>query len=67
MALAINVDTAGTFTDLLVSGNGRLEWTKADTSPHDLSEGLTHTINDAPTKLGFDGLALYNHLTLEYD
>ncbi len=53
MALAIDVDTGGTFTDLVVSGEGHLEWTKADTTPHDLTIGLMRAVDDMAAKLGF--------------
>lgn len=54
MALAIDIDTGGTFTDLIVSGDGHLDWTKADTTPHDLTVGLMRAVDDMATKLGFE-------------
>jgi len=51
----IDVDTGGTFTDCFVSSDGRSFWVKADTTPHDLTEGFINSINEAARVVGLDG------------
>jgi N-methylhydantoinase A/oxoprolinase/acetone carboxylase beta subunit len=52
--LTIDLDTGGTFTDGFISGAGGAIRSKVDTTPHDLTEGILHCLDDAASQLGLD-------------
>ena len=45
--VAAGVDVGGTFTDVVVTGRGRLRAVKVPTTPHDQSKGLAHGLREA--------------------
>jgi len=49
----INVDTGGTFTDGLFVLGDQIEGVKVDTTPHDLTVGFTHCLEEGARRLGF--------------
>lgn len=54
----IDIDTGGTFTDCYVTGADRVALAKADTTPHDLSQGVLASIDHAARLLGLGRRAL---------
>jgi N-methylhydantoinase A/oxoprolinase/acetone carboxylase beta subunit len=50
--LTIDLDTGGTFTDGFVSGASGAIRSKVDTTPHDLTEGILHCLDDAAAQVG---------------
>lgn len=52
----IDIDTGGTMTDGLVSGEGTLLSLKAETTPHDVTISFLDIIEAARDQLGFDDL-----------
>jgi len=57
MEYFISIDTGGTFTDVVIWGDGIFERTKADTTPHDPTEGVLKGIEDGARKLGLKSRA----------
>ena len=49
----VDVDTGGTMTDGLVSGNGQVIAVKVETTPHDLTISFMDILRSASEKLGF--------------
>ncbi|OGA11906.1 MAG: hypothetical protein A3D95_07245 [Betaproteobacteria bacterium RIFCSPHIGHO2_12_FULL_69_13] len=58
MGYTIDIDTGGTFTDCYVGGEGGVVLAKADTTPHDLSQGVLACIERAAGRLGLTRRAL---------
>src|SRR3989304_8994488 len=56
MSYTIDIDTGGTFTDGYISGNGMRHRVKADTTPHDLTEGLMNCLQEATKSVGLKDL-----------
>ncbi len=54
MPYTIDINTGGTFTDGLVSGEGRNEWVKVDTTPDDVTVGFFNCLDEAAKRLGFE-------------
>ncbi len=54
MKFTIDVDTGGTFTDGYISGSGVIKTIKVDTTPHDLTVGFFHLLEEAAKELGFE-------------
>lgn len=54
----IDVDTGGTFTDCYVTGAGFAVVAKADTTPHDPTQGVLNSIAIAAQRLGLSPAAL---------
>ncbi|MCK4862667.1 MAG: hydantoinase/oxoprolinase family protein [Dehalococcoidales bacterium] len=52
MKFIIDIDNGGTFTDGFFTGDGRIEWVKVDTTPHDLSVCFLKCIEDGAKKFG---------------
>lgn len=48
----LDIDTGGTFTDCYVTNGAEVILTKADTTPHDLSQGVLACIDQAAVALG---------------
>lgn len=53
----IDIDTGGTMTDGLVSGNGRLISLKVETTPHDVTIAFLDVLEAARAELDFESLA----------
>jgi N-methylhydantoinase A/oxoprolinase/acetone carboxylase beta subunit len=49
---SVSIDTGGTFTDGYVTDGHTDVWVKADTTPHDLTEGVLACVDAAATRLG---------------
>jgi N-methylhydantoinase A/oxoprolinase/acetone carboxylase beta subunit len=49
---SVEIDIGGTFTDCYVRLDEREVWCKARTTPFDLSQGMSHAIDDAAQHLG---------------
>lgn len=61
----IGVDTGGTFTDVVVLGNGGQVWTaKASTTPDDFSRGVMDAVEEAARAVGIDTSELLGRTTL---
>ncbi|HEX9143761.1 MAG TPA: hydantoinase/oxoprolinase family protein [Candidatus Binatia bacterium] len=61
----IGVDTGGTFTDVVVLGNGGEVWTaKASTTPDDFSRGVMDAVAEAARAVGVEAAELLGHTTL---
>ncbi len=52
--LTIGIDTGGTFTDCYVTGGGDVVIAKADTTQHDLSQGVLACLDHAAEALGLE-------------
>jgi N-methylhydantoinase A len=52
MKFTIDIDNGGTFTDGFFAGDGRIEWVKVDTTPHDLTVCFLKCIEEGAGKLG---------------
>ena len=52
MKFTIDIDNGGTFTDGFFTGDGRIEWVKVDTTPHDLTVCFLKCIEDGAAKFG---------------
>ncbi len=53
MPYTIDVDTGGMFTDGFISGEGRNDWVKVDTTPQDITVGFFNCLDEAAKRLGF--------------
>lgn len=53
MGYTIDIDTGSTFTDGVLMGDGRFQWVKVDTTPHDLTECVGNCINELARQFGF--------------
>jgi N-methylhydantoinase A len=61
----IGVDTGGTFTDVVVLGNGGEVWTaKASTTPDDFSRGVMDAVAEAARAVGVETSALLGQTAL---
>ncbi len=61
----IGVDTGGTFTDVVVLGNGGEVWTaKASTTPDDFSRGVMDAVTEAARAVGVEPAELLGQTTL---
>jgi N-methylhydantoinase A len=61
----IGVDTGGTFTDVVVLGDGGEVWTaKASTTPDDFSRGVMDAVAEAARSVGVEPAELLGHTTL---
>ena len=61
----IGVDTGGTFTDVVVLGDGGEVWTaKASTTPDDFSRGVMDVIREAASAVGVDTAELLSRTAL---
>jgi N-methylhydantoinase A len=61
----IGVDTGGTFTDVVVLGDGGEVWTaKASTTPDDFSRGVMDAVEEAAGVVGVDTADLLNRTML---
>jgi N-methylhydantoinase A len=61
----IGVDTGGTFTDVVVLGNGGEVWTaKASTTPDDFSRGVMDAVGEAARAVGIETTELLGQTTL---
>lgn len=56
MAIIVDIDTGGTFTDGLFSSEEKTERVKVDTTPHDLTMCFFSCLKDGATTMGFAGL-----------
>jgi len=52
MKFTIDIDNGGTFTDGFFTGDGRIEWVKVDTTPHDLTVCFLKCIEEGAAKFG---------------
>ena len=52
MKFIIDIDNGGTFTDGFITGDGRIEWVKVDTTPHDLAVCFVKCIEEGADKFG---------------
>lgn len=52
MKFTIDIDNGGTFTDGFFTGDGRTEWVKVDTTPHDLTVCFLKCIEEGAVKFG---------------
>ncbi|MCK4273654.1 MAG: hydantoinase/oxoprolinase family protein [Dehalococcoidales bacterium] len=52
MKFTIDIDNGGTFTDGFFTGDGRIEWVKVDTTPHDLAVCFLKCIEEGAVKFG---------------
>lgn len=52
----VDIDTGGTMTDALVSGEGRVASLKVETTPHDLTIAFVDILEAAAEEFGFDSL-----------
>ncbi|OGN99413.1 MAG: hypothetical protein A2Y89_07200 [Chloroflexi bacterium RBG_13_51_18] len=52
MKFTIDIDNGGTFTDGFFTGEGKTEWVKVDTTPHDLTICFLKCIEEGAIKLG---------------
>ncbi|HZA56095.1 MAG TPA: hydantoinase/oxoprolinase family protein [Candidatus Udaeobacter sp.] len=61
----IGVDTGGTFTDVVVLGDGGQVWTaKASTTPDDFSHGVMDAVGEAASAVGIETSELLGRTTL---
>ena len=54
MKFTIDIDNGGTFTDGFFTGDGRTEWVKVDTTPHDLTVCFLKCIEEGAARFGLD-------------
>jgi N-methylhydantoinase A/acetophenone carboxylase len=52
MRFTIDIDNGGTFTDGFFTSDGRIEWVKVDTTPHDLTVCFLKCIEEGAAKFG---------------
>jgi N-methylhydantoinase A len=52
MTFTIDIDNGSTFTDGFFAGDGKIEWVKVDTTPHDLTVCFLKCIEEGAVKLG---------------
>lgn len=52
MKFTIDIDNGGTFTDGFFTSNGRIEWVKVDTTPHDLAVCFLQCIEEGANRFG---------------
>ncbi len=52
MKFTIDIDNGGTFTDGFFTSDGRIEWVKVDTTPHDLTVCFLKCIEEGAAKFG---------------
>ncbi len=52
----VDIDTGGTYTDGLFSGEKKLTWVKVDTTPHDLTIAFSQCLEEGSQKLGFKNI-----------
>jgi N-methylhydantoinase A/oxoprolinase/acetone carboxylase beta subunit len=52
MKFTIDIDNGGTFTDGFFTGDGKIEWGKVDTTPHDLTVCFLKCIEEGAAKFG---------------
>lgn len=52
----VDIDTGGTMTDALISGEGRVASLKVETTPHDVTIAFVSILEAATEELGFDSL-----------
>ena len=52
MKFTIDIDNGGTFTDGFFTNDGRIEWVKVDTTPHDLTVCFLKCIEEGAAKFG---------------
>lgn len=52
----VDIDTGGTMTDALVSGEGHVASLKVETTPHDVTIAFVDILQAATAELGFDSL-----------
>ncbi|MFC1910255.1 hydantoinase/oxoprolinase family protein [Chloroflexota bacterium] len=52
MKFTIDIDNGGTFTDAFFTGEGRIEWVKVDTTPHDLTICFLKCIEEGANRFG---------------
>jgi N-methylhydantoinase A len=52
MKFTIDIDNGGTFTDGFFTSDGRIEWVKVDTTPHDLTVCFLKCIEEGASKFG---------------
>ena len=52
MKFTIDIDNGGTFTDGFFTSDGRIEWVKVDTTPHDLTVCFLKCIEEGANKFG---------------
>jgi N-methylhydantoinase A len=52
MKFIIDIDNGGTFTDGFFTSEGRIEWVKVDTTPHDLTVCFLKCIEEGAEKFG---------------
>jgi len=52
MRFIIDIDNGGTFTDGFFTSEGRIEWVKVDTTPHDLTVCFLKCIEEGAEKFG---------------
>ncbi len=55
----VDIDTGGTMTDGLVSGEGRVVSLKVETTPHDVTIAFLNILEAARDELGFDTLSSF--------
>jgi len=51
--LTVDIDTGGTMTDCLVSGDGKQHFVKVDTTPHDFTVSFQNCLADSAAAFGF--------------
>src|SRR5512136_1507816 len=61
---SIDVDVGGTFTDALVTWNGRVARAKAATTSYNLAVGFLRALEDAAVELGTDLASLLSATTM---
>ena len=52
MKFTIDIDNGGTFTDGFFTSDGRIEWVKVDTTPHDLTVCFLKCIEEGAERFG---------------
>jgi N-methylhydantoinase A len=52
MKFTIDIDNGGTFTDGFFTGDGRIEWVKVETTPHDLTVCFLKCIEEGAARFG---------------
>ena len=55
----VDIDTGGTMTDGLVSGEGKVVSLKVETTPHDVTIAFVDILEAARDELGFDSLRAF--------
>lgn len=60
---SVDIDTGGTMTDCLVSGDGDLYTIKTDTTPHDYTVSFRQCLAESARQLGYDDVGEFlNHV-----